>query len=51
MLSVDHGFCKRVCHILDDGALNVSTHRPIFCDLDLPHAGQADLGLQIDTKY
>ena len=41
----------RVCHILDDGALNVSTHRPIFCDLDLPHAGQADLGLQIDTKY
>ena len=29
-----------VCKILDDDALNVSTHRPFVMHIELPHAEQ-----------
>ena len=29
------------CEILDDDALNVSTHRPVYCHVYLPHAKQS----------
>ena len=31
------------CFILDDDALNVSTHRPVLCSLNFPHAEQTDI--------
>ena len=30
-----------ICEILDDDALNVSTHRPVYCHVNLPHAEQS----------
>lgn len=32
-----------ICSVLDDDALNVSTHRPILCILSFSHAEQTDL--------
>ena len=40
----------RTCCILDDDALNVSKHRPIFCQLNFSHAIQMRPGTLINTK-
>ena len=35
------------CSILDDDALNVSNHRPIYCHSSFPHVEQAESGLSV----
>ena len=40
LLPVEKGDLVSVCEILVDNALNVSTHRPIYCNVKLPHGEQ-----------